>query len=363
MARILLIDDSTDMLAMLQTMLEKRGSHQVSVARNGQEGLELAFAEQPDLALVDVMMPGINGYEVVKRLRSNERTQRMAIIVLTARGQLVDRDAAMTAGADLHMAKPVDIEELEEQINTLLEARRAASPERPQSITFAVMSLKGGTGVTTLSVNLASLLQQQHPTILIDLSPNSGHCATALGLRPAAHWGHFLENPSTPTASLLLEHSSGLRVLPSPPIPYQYGWFSADSVELLLAELQMEGGFIVIDMPPMLDDVALAALRSANTIVLLTGDDPSALQTTLTTLQALQEWKERIWVVRNATVPGVRPPHEAIQRTLRTGLVADLPYDPTQTVALRKGAPLALSQPRSPVVVGLHPLLQRSLQL
>jgi DNA-binding response OmpR family regulator len=173
MARILVIDDSRDTLEMLRVILHERGHHDVTLSTNGKEGLEKAVSEHPDLAIIDVMMPEMTGYEVVGRIRANARIADLPIIILTARGQPVDKIAAMEAGADLHMSKPVDVETLLEQVDVLL----GANKKQEGAALFPILSLRGGVGTTTIAVNLALLMQQIKPTVLVDLSPNSGHCA------------------------------------------------------------------------------------------------------------------------------------------------------------------------------------------
>ncbi len=366
MARILVIDDNPDMLKMLQMILEKRGQHQVTVCTNGREGLDLAFELQPDVTVIDVMMPGLSGYEVVRELRKDPRTKETRILILTARGQPVDREAAFSAGADEHMSKPVNVDELLETIEALLEmvrepepkpqgqpqAEKAPSPPTQAAI-LPIFSLKGGVGVTTLAVNLAGILQQVAPTLLIDLSPNSGHCTLFLGLRPQKHWGKYLEDTSKPLSSLLMEHASGLRLLAAPPIPLQSGWFNDPDLDALLNQATQLARFIVVDMPPVLNPAAQLVLNRAYRIVVVTGDDAPALQTTMTTLQALQSWKERVMLVRNAVAPIPHPPVDAIQRAMRAPLSADVPFDQAQLSALRKGTPLAIAQPQAPLIDGL----------
>lgn len=373
MARILVIDDNRDMLTMLRMMLEKRGQHDVIISHEGQSGLEKAYEERPDIAVVDVMMPGMSGYDVVKKLRSEPKTETMGIIILTARGHPVDKEAALAAGADAHMAKPVDMEALLTCIEELLHRERkpaksteptapAAQPEpEPKPIPALVLpifSLRGGIGVTTLAVNLAAIFQQIAPSLLLDLSPNSGHAALFLGLRPQQHWGHYLDAPTTPLASLLLSHPSGLKVLAAPPVPLQHGYFSAEEISHLLEQLQTCARILIVDMPPVLNPTAQAVLAQAQHIVLVTGDDPPAIQTTMTTLQALQEHKERILLVRNSPAAGSPPPVDALQKALRMPLAADVPYDPTQAAALRKGVPLAAVQPQSALCGGLKRVVQ-----
>ncbi len=357
MSRILVIDDNYDMLSMLKMILEKQGKHEVIACTNGPEGLEVAFDQPPEVALVDVMMPGMSGYEVVKQLRANPRTEKTGIIILTARGQAVDREAALAAGADDYMIKPANVEELLKRVNELLN-RDKAKAQPAGAMTLPVFSVKGGVGVTTLAINLANVLQQIAPTVLVDLSPTIGQCAFFLGMRPEKHWGHYLENRATPVASLVQKHPTGLQVLLAPPLPGQYGWPNADTVAAILTQLMATARFVIVDMPPLLDPTAQAVLAQAHRILLVSGDDAPAIQVTRSTLQALQEWKERLLVIRNAAAPGPRPPAEAVHKALRVPLAVDIPYDPAQVTVAVKGVPLAAVQPKTPLVLGAKRIAQ-----
>lgn len=360
MARILVIDDNYDMLSMLQMILERHGQHEIIACTNGQEGLQVAFAQTPEVALVDVMMPGMSGYEVVKKLRADERTQNMGIIILTARGQSVDREAALAAGADDHMTKPADVEELLKRVDELL-GRATRKAQVLDVLVLPVFSVKGGVGVTTIAINLAGVLQQIAPTILVDLAPTCGQCAFFLGIRPEKHWGQYVEDPKTPIESLMRQHATGLQVLLAPPIPAQYGWPNKDTLETLLAQLKSMARFIVVDMPPLLDATVKAVLDQAQRIVLITGDDAPAVQVTRATLQAFQEWKDRLIVIRNATAAGPHPPADALQKALRVPLALDIAYDPIQATVVPKGLPLAAVQPKAPLVLGVKRIAQMAL--
>ncbi len=355
MSRVLIIDDNYDMLSMLTMILERQGKHEVIACSNGQEGLDAAFKAPPDVALVDVMMPGMSGYDVVKRLRADPRTERIGVIILTARGQAVDREAALAAGADDHMTKPANVEELLKRIDALLNRDKVKAAN---VMTLPVLSVKGGVGVTTLVINLANVLQQIAPTVLLDLAPTIGQCAFGLGMRPEKHWGHYLENRNTPVASLVQKHPTGLQALFAPPLPGQYGWPNVDAVTAIFTQLAAAARFIVVDMPPLLDPTAQAVLSQAQRILLVSGDDALAIQVTRATLQALQEWKERLLVIRNAVAPGPRPPAEAIQKALRVPLAADIAYDPAQVAVAAKGLPLAAVQPKTPLVLGVKRIAQ-----
>ena len=189
MASILVIDDNYDMLEMLRIALSHRGGHEVFLSTSGQEGLEMAKSELPDLAIVDVMMPEMDGYEVVRQLRAESSTKKMGIIILTARGQPVDKQAALESGADSFMVKPVKPQDLLDEIEKLLDI-----PQKGSGGLFSIVSLRGGVGTTTLATNLALLLQRLDSTALLDFSPNSGHCASLLKLQPKRHWGELIKS-------------------------------------------------------------------------------------------------------------------------------------------------------------------------
>jgi DNA-binding response OmpR family regulator len=116
---VLVADDDEDILALVSLQLE-RGNMEVIQARDGEEALALAEERQPDLAVLDVMMPGLNGYEVVKRLRATEQAGTMPMILLTARAGGGDASYGYQVGADDYIKKPFSPAELRERVETLL---------------------------------------------------------------------------------------------------------------------------------------------------------------------------------------------------------------------------------------------------
>jgi PAS domain S-box-containing protein len=108
--RVLLIDDNEDIRSTLEVLLELAG-HRVSLARDGREGLERLLVERPDVALVDVGLPGIDGYELARRARQ-ELGAGVVLIAVTGYGQAEDRRRALAAGFDLHLIKPVNPDDL-----------------------------------------------------------------------------------------------------------------------------------------------------------------------------------------------------------------------------------------------------------
>jgi signal transduction histidine kinase len=112
---ILLIEDNDDGREMMATMLESFG-YPVLQARDGLEGVRIAGAQLPDVALVDIGLPGIDGYEVARRLRAEAQTREIRLIALTGYGLAEDQRRVLDAGFDLHLVKPVELDALLEQL-------------------------------------------------------------------------------------------------------------------------------------------------------------------------------------------------------------------------------------------------------
>jgi CheY-like chemotaxis protein len=119
MARILLVEDNEMNRDMLSRRLQRKG-YSVLIAHDGEQGLAKAYSEMPDLILMDISLPFIDGYEVTRRLKANPRTRHIPVIALTAHALLTDRDKALKAGCNDYDTKPVDFGRLTEKIETLL---------------------------------------------------------------------------------------------------------------------------------------------------------------------------------------------------------------------------------------------------
>jgi DNA-binding response OmpR family regulator len=119
---ILIADDDPDILALVAFRLERAG-YEVVQARNGEEAIQVALARRPDLAVIDVMMPRVDGYEATRQLRQHEETSRMPIILLTARVQEEDIARGFDAGADDYVKKPFSPQELGSRVQAVLGRR------------------------------------------------------------------------------------------------------------------------------------------------------------------------------------------------------------------------------------------------
>jgi DNA-binding response OmpR family regulator len=121
MARVLVVDDEPDVLLLCRLNLEQRG-HEVLEALNGDVALELARANAPDLVVLDLMLPGIDGYQVLQALRAEETTSTTPVLVLTAKSLQADRERSRQLGAAAFLTKPFLPDELCEMVDEMLSA-------------------------------------------------------------------------------------------------------------------------------------------------------------------------------------------------------------------------------------------------
>lgn len=115
--RILIVDDNTDSVETMATLIRLSG-HEIAVAHDGETALEKATSFQPEIVLLDVGLPGMDGYEVAERLRAIPENKKLVIVALTGYGKEEVRQRAMDAGFDYHFVKPVDFTALELLINS-----------------------------------------------------------------------------------------------------------------------------------------------------------------------------------------------------------------------------------------------------
>ena len=120
MARILIVDDSPTEMYKLTGMLEKHG-HEVLKAENGADGVALARLEKPDLVLMDIVMPGLNGFQATRQLTKDPETGNIPVIVVTTKDQETDMVWAQRQGAKGYLTKPVDEEQLILKVKKVLE--------------------------------------------------------------------------------------------------------------------------------------------------------------------------------------------------------------------------------------------------
>lgn len=155
-ARILIIEDDEGILTFLRRGLAYEG-YEVNVATDGRSGLDIARDTPPDLVVLDLMLPGIDGLEVCRRLRAGGE---VPILILTAKDGVTDRIAGLDMGADDYMVKPFDLDELMARIRALL--RRSQPSGQPKVYQFADLNLDTGTRQAQRGERLISLTAKEY---------------------------------------------------------------------------------------------------------------------------------------------------------------------------------------------------------
>ena len=125
---ILIVEDEADVTDLLRYHLRK-GGYRILSARDGEEGLRVAFAERPSVLLLDIMMPRFNGFELLRQLRSDARGETAGVLVLSAKGDVESRVRALELGADDYVTKPFSPRELILRVQALLRRRRRSLSE------------------------------------------------------------------------------------------------------------------------------------------------------------------------------------------------------------------------------------------
>lgn len=198
--KILIVDDDLETLRLVGLMLQRQG-YEIVAANNGTQAIAMARNESPDLVVLDVMMPDMDGFQVTHELRKDPDLASTPILMFTAKSQVDDKVAGYDAGADDYLTKPVHPAELVAHIKALLvrmKNRPATQPAIQRGYTVGIVGCKGGLGISTLTLNLASSYARQYKTdvIAVEIRPGQGS------------WGLELGFPRTNGVDSLLKHKA-----------------------------------------------------------------------------------------------------------------------------------------------------------
>ena len=116
---VLLAEDEPNIVESISFLLKREG-FEVMVTGDGRTALETAIAEKPDVMVLDLMLPEMDGYEVLRNLRANQEVKNLPVLMLTAKGQKIDRETALECGADLFMTKPFSNADIIAAVNSLV---------------------------------------------------------------------------------------------------------------------------------------------------------------------------------------------------------------------------------------------------
>lgn len=280
---ILIIDDEKPIRYLLERQLCRQG-FRVLTAPDGPSGLQIALAERPDLIILDVMMPAMNGFEVCQRIRNHPELTTTPVIFLTASLTRENKMRAFAVGADDYVVKPFQVDELLAHITAVL--RRTQKHQASNGRVVALFGPISGVGTTTLAIQLseAMALHQDRDVVLVDLDLPYGSIAPMLKLYNRPHIVELLQEPvgawtADTVRQMLQRHRSNLLVAPAPG-----GYGPADPqpdperVRPFLDALVSAGYHVIVDVGSHVNELALAALRRADLAYIITSGEPQANQ-------------------------------------------------------------------------------------
>ena len=386
MAHIFVVDDDEQLLRMVGLMLE-RGGHTATLVSNPIEALDMMREDVPDLAILDVMMPGMNGLELCRELRISKNTRNIPIVILTARGPIEDREEALEIGADTYLNKPVTSMELLNNVDGLL-AKAAESAhlhdddievvdegdndelemikEQPCQM-IAMFGLSGGSGRSTLAVNLAVSLQQNdsNNVCLIDCTTSGGQVAMHLRLQPRQSWGSLLGNEEFSSADVvdqMIEHNSGLHLLAAPLMPASPDILSISAMKKIFSGVSTQYSHVIFDLPPVLSPMVKFILSKVDTTLHVFRPEVISVQTAVRVERLIQtkgpELSERYFVL-NQTNSDAQLGRATVERGLNVAVDFHIPFDMAQSKAMVQGVPVAINQTESAIAEGVAEISEK----
>jgi len=372
--RILIVDDDLDSVKLTGLMLERLG-YEITAAQSGAQALAKARAEAPDLVILDIMMPAMDGYEVCRRLRADPATAHLPVIMFTAKSQVDDKVAGFQAGADDYLTKPVHSEELASRVEAvLLRSAREKVEERRGKI-FGFLGSKGGAGTTTLAVNAAVVLARGPAKgkriVLADMGPGMSSMSFPLGLGQYGGIARLLDLPAGQieprvVEAQLVEHTTGVLVLGGQAEPVgvakPVSWAHA---EVVIRHLGAMSDYLFLDLGVGLGEVTRRILQNYCDHVVV-AVEPNRVALTLAQV-LLGEMTESLSIARykistilvNKAPSAASYTRETIEGLLQHDLVGVVTPAPEQAFqSAEQGVPMVMLQSASSVAQQFHTIVE-----
>ena len=299
--KILVVDDDLDTLRLVGLMLQHQG-YRINAANSGLQAIAMAQTDKPDLILLDIMMPDMDGYEVARKLRSDPATNPIPIIMFTAKTQVDDKVEGFEAGADDYLTKPTQPRELFAHVKAVIARGKKPTVPVPPPPTSrnrgygtGVMGVKGGLGASTLTLNLGISLQDRSKknVIIAEFRPGFGSMGLDLGFLNPEGLNRLLgaspeDINQTFIDSELYQHKSGVRLLVSSYNPADAKFLTAvDHFEAISRYLAYMAAHVVIDLGPGIPPISDRILSQCDEIIVVLEPIPNTILRTLTLVDEL----------------------------------------------------------------------------
>jgi pilus assembly protein CpaE len=288
--KILIVDDEIDTLRLVGLMLERQG-YSIVAAEGGEQALEVVRREKPDLILLDVMMPDLDGLEVARQIRSDEELGDIPIIMFTAKTQVEDKVMGLEAGADVYLTKPTQPRELFAQVKVLLaRSKKTLTTPLPRTDSrgnlIGVISAKGGVGVTTLVINLGISLHKitNQDVLIADFHPGRGDISWELGLHAQLGTNELLDHEADSITrksitEVLVEHDSGVRLLLSSQSPKEAVQFlEVEKFKAIASKLPFTSTWSIMDLGSNLLPTTQSLAKLCDTLLIAVSPISSSIK-------------------------------------------------------------------------------------
>jgi pilus assembly protein CpaE len=360
-AKILVVDDDPNVQRLVTYTVRQEG-YEVITANDGAAAFRMWSVEHPDLVLLDVMLPKLDGYQVATKIRAEEGAGHVPIIMLTAEKEVEQKVRGLRAGADDYLVKPFHPAELLARIKSLLvpfEPKDTPVGRPPLGRILAFYGAKGGVGTTTIAINSAIALHRElgRRVVLVDGNLQFGDHRVFLDL--GLDRKSIVDVVSAPSIDLdlikqvLVRHDSGVDLLLAPPSPETAELVTHDDLPQILDELRTLYDYVLIDIDKRLDEVNLRVLDAADTIFVVMTADLSCLKNVRLVLQTISHLgyeAEKVHLVLNRsnafTGINVKNAESALKRTIEHQVLNE--YRGAIS-ALNSGAPFMFTKADSPL--------------
>ena len=369
--RVLLIDDEQFYYKLIQKKL-KESDYELEYAKSSSEGLAKISSFDPELLIVDLMLPEMDGFQILERLRRDQKYGSIPVIVITAKDELDKKLKAFELGADDYLVKPFQPEELVARMGILIRRGRAAQAAQSgtadkarDASLYVVHSLRGGAGSSSIVVNLGLAFQKLwgKSTLLVDGVLTAGQIALMLDAKSTATWENLVGiNEETlddvVVSEMMCEHKSGIRYIASPRFPIAADTFSNEILKLFMDKLKYHNDFIIVDTSHDFSDMTINMLSMSNSILLIMAPEMASLRSTMGALEIYDRLgvsvdKVKIVLNNNSSSPAIK--QVQLEKVLKRSIDYVLPYEAGEVNrALNFGQPFILSNPDLPICLALE---------
>lgn len=369
--RVLLIDDEQFYFKLIRKTL-KEADYELEYAKSGSEGLTKIPTFEPNLVIVDLKLPEMDGFEILNRIRRDPKYGHVPVIVITAQDELSEKLKAFELGADDYIVKPFQPEELVARMGILARRGRAMqivkdmeTTQRSNASVMTVHSLRGGVGCSSIVVNLGLAFQKLwgKSTLLIDGVLTAGQVALMLDAKPGATWENLVGvDPETMDdafiGEMMVQHKTGIRYIASPRYPIAADTFTTETLHLLMEKLRNQNAFILVDTSHDFSDMTIQMLTMSSTILLVMAPEMASLRTTLSALEiydrlAIPLDKVKIVLNNNSSSPAIK--QAQLEKVLKHPIDFVLPFEAGEVNrALNFGQPFIMSNPDLQICLNLE---------